>query len=915
MPTQPQQSILESREHHAYSIENGFTRPVSRADSVTTTWSSAEVPLFLDSGFASSSDSTMDLQAHLSGFSRFGEDERSIERVTTPPLPRSPLVTNYADPSDYSPPWLSKLSPPKTSPFKQKRRPPALQLQASSSTSLHRATSSTSITSPVEDFNGPQGGDLSSAIERNLKVEASQRQEMTHPDLPEALYSRSPVNLLFDPNYCMGQPPCERPHQHAMTSYEGPRLHPAVREQSSSRTPSDEYSPARVPYADSVQSSESSSHATDSIGIRTPEHPCAPLSLASTMNSKEVPVYASLPPFRSHCDLRNASIGPDIDHLRVQTLTLRTRNSSLTKSQSRIRPSTTEARAQKSPRLSTPRVEDRERLPKAYAPSDDKLMSMVRTRSRTLGSLERPHTTGLLFTSPAGHVKSAGQQRSVDLTDVRRNSALDAGTTYTIDGASMMAAQISPTQLSFSTESGYAEPRTPRTPRSALRPKSQGGWAAYLSKGLQLRIEQEGGSCSTITMQYMSYDPFGRSESLAPVEDASRPPTPRRPKSRSSKDDSEEAVGILHFAPAVDAKQLSFLASSTSACPILRHLSVADDHRADLLTRQAALTVVNSGAHEASGSERKGRLAWRFLYEVQDFSDGNSNADARYKLIKPVSFACSATLLDPDRARKSRLLKLVKKQIGSQIVATPVSIPSCQGSIHDESVSALSSPQRSDTPLQNSYLPHAAPASRPSSPRHESSLLTSEGRERQPTDARPTTPGGLVPFKMARSKVSKASLRQSAKLQAEQAAAAAAPAVPALPALPAGLAEHRAAVAPNSNLGRPALSRPRSNTNGATTARPATASELIKWEYLDRQEASRAGVLHPDTFANVDVRARRRRLRTAEGTVHAEDGCQVHQSYPPLTPPRKTRPRMSQTGGEEYPPQTCLVGFSPSRQL
>ena len=255
----------------------------------------------------------------------------------------------------------------------------------------------------------------------------------------------------------------------------------------------------------------------------------------------------------------------------------------------------------------------------------------MRPRSRTLGSLDRPHTTGRA-PGPVrcGHVKAAGLQRSIDLGETTRRMGTPTAIPYQfVDRPS----HLSPTEISFCSESLTGEPRTPRTPRSAtLRPKSQGGWASYLSGGLTLRIDQEGAGSYCVNMQYLSYDPFGRPDSLSAQDEGSRPPTPRRPKSRGSKDEQEDCTGILHFVPSGEVKSLVFRSAPGVSCPVLRHLSVADDHKSDLLSREASLTLGDNGALEAAGQERKGRQAWRFVYEVNDMADDTVTANKSVKV-------------------------------------------------------------------------------------------------------------------------------------------------------------------------------------------------------------------------------------------------------------------------------------------
>ncbi len=214
-------------------------------------------------------------------------------------------------------------------------------------------------------------------------------------------------------------------------------------------------------------------------------------------------------------------------------------------------------------------------------------------------------------------------------------------------------------------------PVTPRTTTTFPRPKSRGttnaaksggaGWASYLNSGLTLHLEQDHGRAIQINMTYLAYDPFGRPEQLVEGTEAARTLTPKRPKSRGDKDQEAEQSGTLEFGPSDEMRVEAYsfdVSRKSEGSALLKHLTVGDDTKADLLTRQAALSVKTLGNQQVSGYERKGRLAWKFVYRVEQ--DGPYTERRR---LVPVRFSCSATLLNPERARKSRLLNLVKKQM------------------------------------------------------------------------------------------------------------------------------------------------------------------------------------------------------------------------------------------------------------
>ncbi|PWN26112.1 hypothetical protein BDZ90DRAFT_275597 [Jaminaea rosea] len=220
-------------------------------------------------------------------------------------------------------------------------------------------------------------------------------------------------------------------------------------------------------------------------------------------------------------------------------------------------------------------------------------------------------------------------------------------------------------------------PTSVSTAPGTLRPKSSSGkgagWSSYLSEGLTLYIDQGPKRDFAIKVPYLRYDPFGRPEDIADTTAAaasgtpdSKPGTPRKSKGRLSAIDPDDEVGTLefgHLPQANDAEAVLF--SRRGSAPILRHLGIGDDTKADLLTRQAALSLDANGLHEVSGYERHGKIAWRFKYQVMNLGDGEA-------ALRPVSFDCSATLLDPTRARKARLFKMVKKGVTSTLASSLV---------------------------------------------------------------------------------------------------------------------------------------------------------------------------------------------------------------------------------------------------
>ncbi|CAO1634891.1 unnamed protein product [Parajaminaea phylloscopi] len=307
----------------------------------------------------------------------------------------------------------------------------------------------------------------------------------------------------------------------------------------------------------------------------------------------------------------------------------------------------------------------------------------------------------------------------------------------------------------------------PKSPSSRLKPSSSRGvgWSSYLQEGLTLYLDQSGRREGAMKLSYLRYDPFGRPESLvesgSAVEGAGLfPGTPKKHKVRPlSARDSDDELGIVDFGhsayaqPGTETSQC-LLFSVKEPVPILRHLGIGEDTRADLLTRQAALSLDHNGTHEVSGYERSGRIGWRFKYEVSDACDAEGHALTTHKMLRPLTFSCSATLLDPAKARKARLFKMVKKGVSSSLSSTLVQqSPGRQrsGTNRSDIQAAAALAAAASAATQSNALAHDAgpPQSNQQSSRKVSlypgsyGTPSSEGSARRPS-ARTASSGGSV---------------------------------------------------------------------------------------------------------------------------------------------------------------------------
>ncbi|KAN0064889.1 hypothetical protein ACQY0O_001946 [Thecaphora frezii] len=397
---------------------------------------------------------------------------------------------------------------------------------------------------------------------------------------------------------------------------------------------------------------------------RATKGPPTPLKIARPMTSQVVPTQAVF--FETEGTTGTQGSSPSysakspVGRLRPSTAEARLRSRAL--STSRLRPAAAswkvfggDAPALPSlpsalaSRPSTSQVEGPEIRPKG------------RFRSRTVGEADRAVSSQ---PQPRALVDEADGERTLDGRPMRARRPSKSDT--------LASSAASSTQSFLLTSNSSVSPSTPSTPKSLGRPRAKSnasGWASYLTSRLTLHIDQEGHRMTQVSMSYLSYDPFGSPETLVGGSEAKQS-TPKRPKSRPDKDGEAGQVGTLEFGQSDDSHQhiWPIHSSGLRSPPILKHLTIGDDTKADLLTRQAALKVKVNGVHQVGGYERNGQLAWKFVYRVDDY-----DAALGDKLLIPISFSCSATLLDPARARKSRILTSLRKHVAPSLVSKSVS--------------------------------------------------------------------------------------------------------------------------------------------------------------------------------------------------------------------------------------------------
>lgn len=393
------------------------------------------------------------------------------------------------------------------------------------------------------------------------------------------------------------------------------------------------------------------------------------------------------------------------------------------------------------------------KLPSSYPPSSSK------SSSANLKALRRPSKTDTLSSSING-----GGPPSISLSNSERGSGIygyessGGGSSKRNSNSKAQSIHSHSNSNSNSNSQILSKPSNSGKSPSASRPKSKGGWASHLTAGLTLHLSMENldGSSNTskncqVTMNYMLYDPFGKPESLVPEGQFGRPVTPKKSKSRGGDKDTEpeekeeDTSGVLEFSPAPfdphfsESSEFCFPMNSNL---VLKHLTVGNDLKSgDLISRQATISLSHLGTHSVSGLERKGKLAWRFIYSVEDravliendFNDGSGLEKVPIKgerKLRPISFECSSTLLDPSRARKSRLITMVKKSVGSQITSTQI-FSNGNGNASFDSPNS----SRADLSLGNQSIGSLSIPPSPSYSSQQAQQTSRQAPSRQPSDS------------------------------------------------------------------------------------------------------------------------------------------------------------------------------------
>ncbi|KAG8959005.1 hypothetical protein FRC03_008549 [Tulasnella sp. 419] len=160
--------------------------------------------------------------------------------------------------------------------------------------------------------------------------------------------------------------------------------------------------------------------------------------------------------------------------------------------------------------------------------------------------------------------------------------------------------------------------------------------------------------------------------------------------------------------------------------PVLRRVALNGEEETDYISRQASLSLRGKGIYNVEGTEGKFRIPWRFAYMVEDRQTAIGTSVPGEKVLIPLSFCCSPSLFDPERAMKVKLLHVVRKSVTPKISSSRIKPPrvpvsptkSYIGSEEDGSTSGGSDQATSTTSsISKTINTFAKAVSRPTTPK------------------------------------------------------------------------------------------------------------------------------------------------------------------------------------------------------
>lgn len=152
---------------------------------------------------------------------------------------------------------------------------------------------------------------------------------------------------------------------------------------------------------------------------------------------------------------------------------------------------------------------------------------------------------------------------------------------------------------------------------------------------------------------------------------------------RSSQHSRSPDTVMAQFRPII-RQAFHFHYAPLESPPVLRRVTVNDDETHDYVSKQAYLTMKTNGVYVLSGHEMSttthdseaSKLYWQFEYLVDDrLLDGSGRIMEGEKVLTPLTFSCTPSLLSPGQGRRNNIMHVFKKGVAPKLVSEKLQAP------------------------------------------------------------------------------------------------------------------------------------------------------------------------------------------------------------------------------------------------
>ena len=152
---------------------------------------------------------------------------------------------------------------------------------------------------------------------------------------------------------------------------------------------------------------------------------------------------------------------------------------------------------------------------------------------------------------------------------------------------------------------------------------------------------------------------------------------------RSSQHSKSPDTVMAQFRPTI-RQAFHFHYAPFESPPVLRRVTVDDDETHDYVSKQAYLTTKTNGVYVLYGHEMSttthdseaSKLYWQFEYLVDDrLLDGSGRIMEGEKILTPLTFSCTPSLLSPGQGRRNNIMHVFKKGVAPKLVSEKLQAP------------------------------------------------------------------------------------------------------------------------------------------------------------------------------------------------------------------------------------------------